>query len=460
MAADRPNLGLQIALIIFVMLTITLAVTTFIFYKDAEEARVAKVDAEEQLTAANKKREVIEEEAGLLKTLAGKLPADPTSDVMNVYAGDQALYGVTLPDGGKTYPAMLKNIVIEKSKLELDLAQAKLDLEASKQDYVKKIDTERSTITQLKGDYKKQVDVIAGIRDRFTVKAEEYEKKIEASAEIVKKKNTEFSKASDDFERERTQLVGQLTDRQQKLEIATNELGDIHKIDFEAPDGRIVGINQSKRTVWINLGSADGLPRQATFSVYPYDVSNAQDGQAQKKASIQVVRIHSAHLAEARISDDSPTNPLVRDDKIFSPIFHPGKPDKFGIAGTIDLDGDGRSDLSRLIALVKRNGGLVDVAIDDNGVRQGARLTPATKFLVLGERPSDTSNPKVLDEYRKILEEAEANGVRSVSLSDFLVIMGYEGRERSVGLGGRADPDQFKGKKKQPFQRRRPGSAY
>ncbi len=467
MAADRPNLGLQIALIIFVMLTITLGVTTFIFYKDAEEARFAKVDADEQRADAVKKREAIEEEAGLLKTLAGKLPADPTEDVMKVYAEDKAIYGETLPDGGKTYPAMLKNLVLEKNKLELDLTQTQAALDSAKNEFQVAIKIQRDSNTQLQGQYTKQVDEIAGIRTQFAARTQAYEKTVEANASVVTKKNVAIQQATEEFQKERSQLVNQITDKSEKLVTATRELDTFIESDFEAPDGRVVGINQSKQTVWIDLGSADGLQRQTTFSVYPYDVSNAQNAESEKKASIQVIRIHSAHLAEARITDDSPTDPIVRDDKIFSTVFRPGKPDKFGVAGFVDLDGDGRSDLARLIALIKRNGGVVDVAVDDNGVRQGARLTPATKFLVLGERPSDTSNPKVLDEYRKVLEEAEENGVRRMTLSDFLVIMGYEGRERSVGLGGRGDPDQFKARPKggvqptttSPFERRRPAGT-
>ena len=37
MVANRPNLGLQIALIIFVLITIALAVSTFMFFKENQE---------------------------------------------------------------------------------------------------------------------------------------------------------------------------------------------------------------------------------------------------------------------------------------------------------------------------------------------------------------------------------------------------------------------------------------
>ena len=89
---------------------------------------------------------------------------------------------------------------------------------------------------------------------------------------------------------------------------------------------------------------------------------------------------------------------------------------------------------------------------------------------MLGKQPDEKSDEKILQEYRKILDEAEANGIRTISLSDFLDYMGYEGRERSIGLGAGANPDQFKAQPTRgvqdttasPFQRRKPiaGSAY
>ena len=45
----RENQGLQIALIIFVMLTIILGVTTFIFYRQYEEAAIKAGEAEQKL---------------------------------------------------------------------------------------------------------------------------------------------------------------------------------------------------------------------------------------------------------------------------------------------------------------------------------------------------------------------------------------------------------------------------
>jgi Ca-activated chloride channel family protein len=211
----------------------------------------------------------------------------------------------------------------------------------------------------LSADYNKgQVDVIAGIRTQF--------------AEATKRA-TEITSERGQFAKERTQLVGELTDRamklaaptaatlreideqhrrflvaqerthqatgklsrqetreellaaiiagSNKLQESTKDITAFRELNYESPDGQIVGVNQQNGRVWIDLGSADGLQSATTFSVYAHDVNNAGNAPPTKKASIQVVRIHGDHLAEARIVDVRADVSIVRDDQIFSPVF-------------------------------------------------------------------------------------------------------------------------------------------
>ena len=65
-------------------------------------------------------------------------------------------------------------------------------------------------------------------------------------------------------------------------------------------------MNQYNRTVWINLGRADGLEPQITFSVYSGDTDNL--AKATKKASIEVTQITSDHMAE-RVVEDKNSDP-------------------------------------------------------------------------------------------------------------------------------------------------------
>jgi hypothetical protein len=471
MAAERPNLGLQIALIIFVMLTIVLAVTTFIFYKEQEEARVALKAADDKRAEAEKTTGDRMRDIAQLKELVGKGDQADVPGIMGEFERHKQVYAATMgADVTKTYPAMLEYYELEKRKLEADNIALNKQLEDAKSKFDNDLKLAQTQQNDLKTQLTKQTEEILAIRTEFGGKSQEYRTELDKKAQIIAKGQNEVLAQREKYEEKQAELAKVVREKSIQLNDTQTNLKTYTEFNAEAPDGRIVGINQTKGTVWIDAGSADGLRHMTTFAVYPHDVGNAQDPSAVKKASIQVIRIVNEHLAEARITEDIATNPIVRDDKIFSPIFRRGVPDSFAVVGFIDLDGDGRSDLSRLTSLIKQNGGNLDVAIDDKGQRIGTKITPSTKFLVLGKQPDEKSDEKMLQEYRKMLDEAEANGVRHISLSDFLVYMGYEGRERSIGLGAGANPDQFKAQPGRgvqdtttsPFQRRRPvaGSAY
>ena len=133
-------------------------------------------------------------------------------------------------------------------------------------------------------------------------------------------------------------------------------LDDLHAKDAdsakrnEVPDGKIVTVNQRTRLVWINRGSADGLRRQTSFSVFDADDSNPLE--ATLKGKIEVVRMINDHMAEARIVEDDLSNPMMSGDPIFSPSWEPGRPEHFALAGFMDIDDDGQSDRQRIRDLI------------------------------------------------------------------------------------------------------------
>ena len=140
---------------------------------------------------------------------------------------------------------------------------------------------------------------------------------------------------------------------------------------------------------------------------------------------------------------------------MISTVFHRGQPEHFAIVGKIDIDGDNRSDLPLLLQLIERNGGIVDAFVNEAGKVGGdGKISPRTKFLVVGEKPTDKTEESLLNAYNKFVKIAMENGVRIMPLKDLLDHMGYEGQGRSVGLGRSANPDDFKD---QRFRRRPAG---
>ena len=100
-----------------------------------------------------------------------------------------------------------------------------------------------------------------------------------------------------------------------------------------------------------NLGYDDNLQLKQTFAIYDQSARKFKDGYG--KAMIEVTRILDAHLAEGRITSQDITNPILTKDWVVTSTWDPGYSVPIAIAGYIDLDGDGRSDLQRLISIVE-----------------------------------------------------------------------------------------------------------
>ena len=115
-------------------------------------------------------------------------------------------------------------------------------------------------------------------------------------------------------------------------------------------------------------------------------------GKDAKKGTIEVTQILGDHLAEARIIDDSLIDPLVPGDKIYTPLWDPGHPERFAIAGKIDIDGDGRDDHERLKNLILLSGGVVDADLQPDGKQTGT-MTVDTRDLIIGPAPLKLADP-------------------------------------------------------------------
>src|SRR4029079_4673491 len=207
-----------------------------------------------------------------------------------------------------------------------------------------------------------------------------------------------------------------LEDQVTKLDRANTVLKEQRKDEpgsFEVADGKVSWVNQNG-LVWINLGTADSLRRQVTFSVFDSDQHDA--AKATKKGSIEVTRVMGDHMAEARITSDNPKNPILTGDNIYSQIWHRGKKLHFAFAGVVDIDGDGQTDLPLMKDLIELNGGILDAYEKDDGKLEG-ELTANTRYLVLGEVPDSNLHGVMQGNFHEMSKTASSYGVQTITLS-------------------------------------------
>jgi hypothetical protein len=246
------------------------------------------------------------------------------------------------------------------------------------------------------------------------------------------------------------EAIAQKEDRISNLVSINNILQDRIKnatrTSFERPDGLVRWVDNSTHMVWINLGSADNLTKRTNFSVYRQgnkgvgvDSKATAKGPEDMKGAIEVTKILGPHMAEARIIDEDYYNPIAEGDPIYTPIWSPNQKESFAFVGKIDLDDDGRSDRELLHDLLASANANVQIEVDDEGNRTGGKINERTKFLVVGELPSleelaDKEDKdqamKVLEEHKALKDEARLQGVRVVTLNDFLAFIGYTPRQR------------------------------
>lgn len=442
--ASNEGQGIQVALIIFVLLTVVLSITTFLFFRQYDSARQDRDQAVARATQDSNTARETQEENNNLKLWMG-FPDDSDQALIKAgFGADMQLYAATYPEVQQSYRQILaylydttlrdlqdrnerlradnarfeaENIQREKTR-QLQIKQHADAAAAAEASQKQQQDASQATFAQLKqtkDELQADLDALRRKLDQFTA---------EKTKEIADLNNV-------------TQILLNTVDGKNAI------IEEIRTESFEVPDGRVLLVNQRTGTVWLDLGRADGLRRSVTFSVHDQD-SNTVLG-AGLKGRIEVTRIVGEHLAEARILEDVVADPIVRNDKVYSPLWHPGRTVHFAFAGILDMDGDGKSDRQTVRDLVTLAGGVIDAEVTDAGVRTG-QLSLETRYLVLGAQPEFGTVQQAgaaFEGYSQIQREAGQLGTKVISFEKFLDSVGWKDSRRVLHFGKVADPADF-----------------
>ena len=428
----RENQGLQIALIIFVILTIMLGVTTFIFFKQGEDAEARAEQAEQSARQKDDLARNVLEENSRLKGFMGFPDTERIEEISDQVNADLLKYAANFRDEPRGYRQALAYLFTTIQDRARDLEAAKVEIQELKDQIPRLEAANRAQIAQHVSMAEQKAEELAStrqtfqtVRTRFETDTAQIQEQLARGREQATQNVRKISSTLEDANKRIQGLTGELRDQQRKIR-------EFHVDSHEAADGEITWVNQRNRTVWINRGRADALERQTTFSVYPADATTL--GPDVKKASIEVTQILGDHLAEARIVEDSSRNPIVPGDLVHTPVWSPGDRRRFALAGLLDATGDGRNDLELVKNLIAANGGVVDAFADPAGNRQG-QVTVNTRYLVVGERPDERGKPEGIREYTRLVSEAERLGIQTIPLGELLEMMGWQNRARVERLG-------------------------
>ncbi len=445
---SRQDQTLQIFLIIFIFAFLVTAVVAYLGWRGYSEADARAVTLDASLKTKTSEADTQRTDLEDMRQLMGFERNSATADVTKQGELDMKTYGSGIADeASRTYRKVLETVYAEGQST----AAREADLKA-------KFSEQTKTLLAVKSEAQKQIDQFDSARKKAEEDAAsqrnafaEFRKTLERSQGDVQKNLADQRTNYEEQIAKHTTRIKALEEQITKLDRANRTLFEQRKDEpgsFEVADGRISWVNQNG-TVWINLGSADSLRRQVTFSVFDADQHDA--AKAAKKGSIEVTRILDEHMAEARITKDEPTNPILTGDNIYSQVWHRGKKLHFALTGVIDIDGDGQSDMQLARDLIELNGGVVDAFLKDDGKMEG-EITANTRYLVLGDVPDSAIKSAMMEGFHKMSKEASSLGVETVTLPQFVDQMGYKPQDRTVHLGTGAKardfpprPDNFDG---------------
>lgn len=235
--------------------------------------------------------------------------------------------------------------------------------------------------------------------------------------------------------------IEQLNRRMQKIE---EKIPKLNVLEYDYPKGKIIQIDRSGQLPFIDLGRADNVKPQLTFSIHGVGL----DGKPQKepKGSLEVLEVLGERISQGRITyvKDPNRDPVMKGDVLFNPVWSPTLKQHVAIAGLVDLAGDGRRDnpaqamraLMDFIRTLESQGVVVDAYLDLRELAVKGELSRQTDYLILGETPQfdpagfKDEDPKmqrrttVANQMAEMQKEAARNGVTLIPLRRFLALSG------------------------------------
>ncbi len=455
--ASREHMGLHAALIVSVVLVIFLSVTNFMSCSKANSDAEKAAQLQKQVQEANQVRDQFQFRYAALKfmitegvtiekvdpakdpvaqireqletklgtTAPGALNDEEVKKIAEEYYKHMAAFGADekVQRNYANVTDYLMQVVVKKNQANATLKQTNLQLVAQKNALEQQLKATEQKFNQAlakcEQDKQKQKAQFDQERQRITQEKEQIAQELQKRDAAL----TRLQKEKKKSEQEAQKLIADL--RASNIEL-NHRIAGYERASFESPDGYITVVNHGLRLCYIDVGSADGMRPQMTFSVYDSDQSEVMVDRP--KGSIEVVKIVGPHQTLCKITDDSVDNLIREGDIIHTPAWDPGRPVHFVLAGMMDINDDGVSDKSLLVALIENNGGIVD-----------PEVTPNTRYVIQGPQRDEKTGGEMTGReqahYNSIIDAARELGVQRISPAKFVSYAGWRGDIKVAAIG-------------------------
>jgi hypothetical protein len=463
---QQSNRGLIVTLVFFILATIALGVSTYYGFAEQERLTKEKSDALAKEKSANAERDwwkvqawvyrafmghtgtINAEELSVLKSgLDEGRISGPGKDEVVALLKDLTKQGkLPWPKGRNLPDVTFEKLLSDQTKaandvrarnqqLEADLEKAKKTVAATEEAFA---EARKEFKTELEKLTKKSTDDLSGLVAAANAARDEYNKLSAAKTAEAKKiedAQTKFAKDRARLEKDRKEALERAEAAQFALDQLRNKASTEAPLDWRS-DWKITQIDPRGQLVYVNLGAADRVRPQLTFSIHNVDATG-KPLQA-SKGSLEIINVLGDRQSLARLTEvkDRNRDPVLVGDVLYNPTWSPTLKKHVAIAGVVDLTGDGRDGMPELLRNLERQNVIVDAYIDlKDFTIKGPGMSVKTDFLILADGPeafsdlSERETKNFVDKLARAMgemhDQAQRYGVRAIGLRRYLEQIGY-----------------------------------
>jgi hypothetical protein len=458
--------GLVITLVFFILMTLGLGVSTYFGFAEQEKLTQAAKKAGDEKKLIQDERDWYKAQAmlyrsymgqaetldgkdllGTLKTqidqgtMAAAKTAKDREDVMKVLKAAEQRFGWNGNQPKDTYESQYNDL---KTKYDA-VAKQNEGLVKANEDAKKALQTKDEELTAANDNY------VKNLKDQ-SAKAKEEQEGLQKQLEDNRNKITtlagELEKVRTADADDKKTLVKQIEGQKKELGKANERIASQQQT-IESQEAKTTIAPASMRTDWkivrmdrrgvnpyINLGSADRVKPQLTFTIHGVGLDGRPN--PQPKGTLEVLSVIGAHLSQARVTSvkDPDRRPILEGDVLYNASWNPTIKKHVALAGIMDITGDGRDSLKEFMRNLERQNIVVDAYLDpkDGTVKPpGGGITLRTDYLIMGEsqafsatgRADKGENEAQKAGREKMQADAKKNGVKVVPLHQYLEMIGY-----------------------------------
>jgi hypothetical protein len=426
--------GLHILLIVAIVITVAAGVSAVLMYQSMSQTEQDNLKLKSKLDTETNVKQSLLKSVGQFKAIFNMASL---TDEEVIKHGD-ALAKQFGPDGEKNIPAALTKLNRELENLTDQFAQEKKASQSSQRELVQ-------TQAVLARKIKVEEDLREASEKKATDLDQQYSKQRQEFQALNTKLREERAKALVKLRQAKRDYEEMVTDYERKIKHLhgiisglQEDVGRMKTANLQKPDGVVVRSDAALGRVYVDLGSMHKVKPGLTFSVFGFN--QAGNPYHEPKGKIEIKRVEHPDMSMAVVTEFDPSDPIVRGDRIYSPIYDRFWTERFAIVGRFDLDGDGRDNRDTLIKVIRSHGGIVVCELLADGTIKGS-IEVNTNWLLLGQTPTDdeiTSATeeqqieinKQLEKIRELRQEAKDLGVSVINLRNFLSYMGYASPKR------------------------------